>query len=126
MKMLFNTSIIFLFTFILLSAQTKEVDKVPTPLGGMKALQKNVVYPEDARKNGITGKVIVEATVDERGNVIKTKLLASVDPGLDGAAIKAIEMTKFIPAEKDNKKVKSNVTIPIMFRLNGDAKKTGK
>lgn len=126
MKKFVSTAILFFLSFIVLTAQTKVVDEMPTPVGGIMGIQKNVVYPENARKNGISGKVIVEATIDENGNVVKTKILKSADASLDEAAVKAIENTKFTPAKKDNKTVKMIVAIPIMFKLDSDKKKSQK
>jgi len=126
MKMVLNTVILILLSFVVLSAQNQVAEELPKPIGGMKELQKNIVYPEEARKNGISGKVIIEATIDEKGNVVKTKILQSADTALDKSAVKAIEKTKFTPGKKANKAVKTTVAIPMMFKLDSDKKKSKK
>jgi len=92
-----------------------KVDK--EPMVDMGLLQKNVIYPESARKNNIQGKVMVRALVDKKGKVLRTEIETSVNKDLDQAAVKAIKKSKFAPAMKDNKPVKFWVTIPVMFKL---------
>lgn len=100
-----------------------EVDKMPMPVGGMKAIQENIVYPEEAREKNIEGKVFVKAFVDESGNVNSLEVIQGIDPLLDKAALDALKKVKFSPAYKNDKPVKAQVVIPIMFKLNGDSKK---
>lgn len=112
--------IIFLFfiSFVGITAQKKE----PFPKGGMKAIMENVKYPESAKKANIEGKVLVKAIIDENGNVANASIEKSANDDLDKAALNAIRATKFTPAEKDGKIVKSEVVIPILFKL-ADKKK---
>lgn len=83
------------------------------------------VYPQVAKLAGIQGKVYVEATIDEKGNVIETKILKSDHETLEPAALEAVKNTKFNPGvSKSNKKTKAKVVVPMMFKLEGsDAKK---
>jgi TonB family protein len=92
-------------------------DKMPEPVGGIEAITKNVVYPNLAKQAGIQGKVFVTALVDEKGNVIETKILKGIGSGCDEAASKAISSVKFTPGIKDGKAVKVKITIPVMFKL---------
>ncbi|MBI9073016.1 MAG: energy transducer TonB [Melioribacteraceae bacterium] len=113
---------VFLFTLSAgsLNAQDKckqKLDKEPFPVGGLKTIMKNVEYPDKAKKEGIQGKVIVTAVIDAEGNVIKTSIEKSDNEVLNDAALKAVKNTKFTPGEKDGKKVKAEVTVPIMFKL---------
>jgi TonB family protein len=94
-----------------------ELDKIPSPKGGVNAITQYIVYPQSAKENGIQGKVFIEATIDEMGKVVKTEVKRSVNTALDAAAVQAIMMTAFNPGEKDGKKVKATVTIPIQFKL---------
>ena len=93
------------------------MDKTASPIGGIEAIMKNVVYPKEALKDNIQGKVIIVATIDEKGNVEKVKVEKSVDKLLDAAAEAAIKKTKFIPGELNGEKVKCDVTIPVLFKL---------
>ncbi len=110
-------TVIFLLSLGNTAVAQEEVDKIPMPKEGISALAKNIVYPQSAKQEGIEGKVYVLATVDVDGRVIKTEIKQSVSRELDAEAVKAVMMTSFTPAEKDGKKVKATVTIPIQFKL---------
>ena len=112
-------SLLFFFLFLGVNgfAQEEKLDKFPEPIGGIEAMIKNVVYPTSAKDAGIQGKVLVKTIIDEKGNVIKTSILKSVNADCDKAAVDAIKKTKFTPGIKDNKPVKAEVVIPIMFKL---------
>jgi len=95
----------------------ENVDEMPFPIGGMKALAENVVYPRKAKEEGIEGKVFVKAFIDEEGNVVETDILKGIGAGCDEAAEDAVEKTKFKPGRQNGKPVKVQVMIPIMFKL---------
>jgi protein TonB len=95
----------------------KVVEELPTPVGGMKAIQERLFYPEFAKKIGIEGRVVIAAVVDENENVIKTKVLKSIFPDLDNIACKAVSETKFFPGKQRGKPVKVEVKIPVNFKL---------
>ena len=118
MKAILNISLIlFLFLGINLFAQEENLDKYPEPIGGIESMIKNVVYPASAKEAGIEGKVLVKTIIDEKGNVVETEILESVSADCDKAAMDAIKKTKFTPGIKDNKPVKAEVVIPVMFKL---------
>jgi len=118
MKTILNISLIlFLFLGINVFAQEEKLDKYPEPIGGIEAMIKNVVYPVSAKAAGIQGKVLVKTIIDEKGNVVETEVLESVNADCDKAAMDAIKKTKFTPGIKDNKPVKAEVVIPVMFKL---------
>ena len=93
-------------------------DEPPEPIGGFAAIQRNLKYPEIARKAGIEGTVFVEAIIDEKGTVIQTAIVKSLGhSGLDEAAIAAIRAVKWKPAKQRDKAVKVRISIPVKFRL---------
>lgn len=92
------------------------LEEMPEVIGGLEAIQKLVVYPEEAKKNKIEGKVFIHAFIDEKGSVVKVQVLKGVNE-LNEAAMKAVKETKFTPAKMKGKAVKSQVTVPIFFRL---------
>ena len=93
-------------------------DEPPVPIGGFPAIQKNLVYPEIARKAGIEGRVTVYAEVDENGIVANTKVVTSLGPnGCDEAAINAIKSIKWYPAKQRDTNVKVWIAVPVDFRL---------
>lgn len=95
----------------------KVVEEPPQPIGGMKAIQEKLFYPEIPKRVGIEGKVIVIAVINEEGTVIKTNIYKSVFPELDDIAVKAVSETKFYPGKQRGKPVKVEVKIPIDFKL---------
>lgn len=118
MKTIVNIfSILIFFLGATSFAQEEKLDKYPEPVGGIEAMIKNVVYPVSAKDAGVEGKVLVKAIIDEQGNVTETSILKSVNDDCDKAAMDAIKKTKFTPGIKDNKPVKAEVTIPVMFKL---------
>jgi TonB family protein len=74
------------------------------------------VYPEEARKKGIQGVVILEAKIDESGRVMDAMILRSV-PDLDQAAIDAIRQWVYEPMLINGKPVKAIFTVTVKFQL---------
>lgn len=97
-------------------------DSPPEPVGGFKTIQQNVIYPQFDQDAGHEGTVVVQAFIDENGNVSdKTTILIS--PGFEGlekAAIDAIMKTKFKPAIREDKPVGVYISIPVLFKLDGE------
>lgn len=73
-------------------------------------------YPEEARKNGVQGVVILEAKVDERGRVMDAMILRSI-PELDQAAIDAVRQWVYEPLLIDGKPTKVLFTVTVRFQL---------
>jgi len=93
------------------------VEEQPSPIGGIEAIQKRIIYPEIAKRAGVQGRVYVKAFVDEKGNVVKCDVLKGIGAGCDEAAVAAVMKTKFKPGRQRGKPVKVQVSIPIIFRL---------
>jgi protein TonB len=94
------------------------VEEMPEPVGGIKAIQEKIVYPEIAKRAGVEGKVYILAFVDESGNVTKAQVLKGIGAGCDEAALDAVLKTKFKPGKQRGKPVKVQVSIPVVFKLN--------
>lgn len=93
------------------------VEDLPEPIGGMAAIQANVIYPEIARRAGIQGTVYVEVFIDEKGDVVKASVKKGIGAGCDESAIAAVKKTKFRPGMQRGKPVKVRLAVPIRFRL---------
>jgi protein TonB len=93
------------------------VEEMPEPIGGIKAIQEKIVYPEIAKRAGVEGKVYVLAFVDESGTVTKVQLIKGIGAGCDEAALDAVLKTKFKPGKQRGKPVKVQVSVPIIFKL---------
>ena len=81
-------------------------------------LSENVIYPSFARKNKIEGRVLIEFTVSEVGEIGSIKLTKSVCPQIDEEALRVVMlMPKWPPIMKNNKPVCVVFTQPITFKL---------
>jgi len=98
----------------------KDWDKPPRP-EQWKAISQNIIYPEEARRDGVTGTLNMQFTVDENGNLISFKVIDGPDhPALTKAAIHALQATKWIPGEKDGKPVAAIMEMGIGFELEAE------
>jgi TonB family protein len=79
----------------------------------------NPAYPEDARKAGVQGVVILEAETDFHGNVVRVDVLRSV-PLLDQAAIDALRHWKYEPMVIKGKPHGVIFTVTVAFALKTD------
>ena len=93
------------------------VEKCPIPVGGIKAIQDNLVYPEHALRYGLEGIVTLTSRISIDGNVINTKVLKGIGLGCDEAAQVAVKKTKFEPAQNEGKIVESYVTLNVEFKI---------
>lgn len=98
------------------------VTKDPQFPGGMPALYKylsqNISYPKKALLAKIQGQVVCQFIINKDGSVVDIVILRGVNDELNNEALRVIKaMPKWIPAEKDNKKVRVRFTLPIIFAL---------
>ena len=84
------------------------------------------VYPDEARKAGIEGIVVVEATTDETGHVKSVRVLRSV-PMLDQAAIDAVKQWVYEPMVINGEPKGIVFTTTVRFSLDseGEGKVSG-
>lgn len=75
------------------------------------------VYLDAARKAGVTGVVILEAIIDENGDVTDVNIVKSLPEGLDQAAVDAVRTWKFKPATLDGKPVKVYYTLTVNYTM---------
>ena len=93
------------------------VEIMPEPIGGIKGIQEKIEYPKKAIKNKVEGTVYILAFVDEFGEVTKAMVVQGIGSGCDEEALNSVKETKFIPGMHEGKKVKVQVSIPIIFKL---------
>jgi TonB family protein len=93
------------------------VEKCPVPVGGIKTIQDNLVYPEHALRYGLEGTVTLTARVSAAGDVTNTKVLKGIGLGCDEAGEEAVKKTKFEPALNKGKIVEADVTLNVEFKL---------
>lgn len=98
------------------------VEQMPEFPGGMpelmKFLQENVKYPEEAMKNGIQGRVLIQFIVEKDGSISEAKVIKKVNELLDAEALRVIgEMPKWTPGKQKGQEVRVKFVLPVTFRL---------
>lgn len=104
------------------------VDGMPEPANGMKEfyeyISKNIRYPQEARSEEVEGKVFVQFTVNEYGELANFKALKGIGGGCDEEAIRVLENApEWNPGTTDGKPVKVKMVMPITFKLDGISSK---
>lgn len=93
------------------------VENMPELIGGLAALQKNIRYPEMARKAGIEGRVIVQFIVNEEGKVENPRVIRGIGGGCDEEALRAVSLAEFKPGRQRGRPVRVQYSLPVIFRL---------
>ena len=99
------------------------VEKKPSFMGGdantfSAWVNQHLEYPEVARENGVSGRVMLQLTVNPNGSVTDVKVLRGVDPALDKEAVRVISSSpKWEPGRQRDRAVKVTYTFPVVFQL---------
>ncbi len=72
-------------------------------------------YPDELRREGISGVVMVKCTIDEQGNVTDVEVEKSTNGAFEKPALAALKKWRFKPARQDGNPVSMKVSIPIKF-----------
>jgi len=101
------------------AAKAQEV-KMPEFNGDLISfLSENLRYPEQALKDSLAGRVVIQFTITEEGKVKDCKVVKSVADLLDQEALRVAKMTsgKWIPGEIDGNNRDSEYFLPVVFAL---------
>jgi len=97
------------------------VEKMPVPVGGYEAffntLRSNIKYPSQARRTGTEGKVFVEFTVNERGELENMHAITGIGAGCNEEAIRVLKLTKWEAGKQRGKPVKVRLVQQVNFKL---------
>ena len=93
------------------------VEQMPELIGGPAAIGKEVKYPEIARKAGVEGRVFLQFTVNEQGNVQDVVVSRGIGAGCDEEAVRVVNLMKFTPGKQRGKAVKVRMSLPVTFKL---------
>lgn len=74
-------------------------------------------YPPMALRAGLESDVALRIEVDPAGNVTKTEITKSGGSGFDEEALKAVQQSRFEPAQRDGHSVAAEFTYVYRFRL---------
>lgn len=97
------------------------VDQQPQFPGGTSEMYKwlgnNIKYPEEAKKEGVRGKVIVDFVITKTGKTDKVRVVRGRHPALDEEAVRVIKaMPAWTPGKQNGQPVNVSYTLPITFR----------
>jgi len=95
----------------------EQVDAAPEIIGGMKALAEKIVYPEAAKEAGIQGTVLLKVLIGTDGNPDDVSVEKSDSELLNESAMNAVRAVRFKPGKIGGKAVKTQVMIPVKFKL---------
>ncbi len=100
----------------------EKVDKMPEYKGGIPTFYTyvlaNLKYPQQARREGVEGKVMVQFVVSKNGTVKDAIILKGIGASCDNAALDIINNSKgWTAGEYQNKPVDVQMVLPITFKL---------
>ena len=97
---------------------SKEEQKQCSDMAILKYFGKKINYPPIARENGISGTVVVEFIVNEKGKVTQAKIIKDIGGGCGKEALRVVKaMPNWQPGKQRGHEVKVRMKIPIRFRL---------
>lgn len=107
-----------------LKLDPKDADSLPIPaddylVSSMPQLlsEMRIPYPEEAKKAGIEGPVVMELLIDDQGSVRQVSLIKGPGFGLNEAALAAIKNFKFRPARIQDQAVAVKIKYTYRFVL---------
>jgi len=105
-------------------AKNQEVEDNLRPMfpGGDQALiaymSDNLVYPEEAVKKQLQGRLLVRFVVEPDGQLSQVGIHRSIHPLLDAEAVRMVKsMPRWIPARNNGVAVAAPMMLPITFKL---------
>lgn len=116
-------SICFLLIFYVFAFSQEEdgyvpvAEVMPVPKGGYETIYKKIVYPEIAKRSGVSGKVFLLVYITERGSVDKVQVLKGIGAGCDEAAINGVKQVTFEPGKNGGVPVKVKLSMSINFKI---------
>ena len=87
----------------------------------------NLVYPEEAMKNGVEGMLIVKFIVERDGQITNATVIRDIGAGLGDEAIRVInKMPTWQPGTQRGRPVRVQFNLPVKFSLDDYGKKRRK
>lgn len=98
------------------------VETMPQYPGGMKYfkryIDRNLKYPEEAKKNKIEGVVVMQFVVEKNGDITNPRVVRRLESSLDSVAMNLIKgMPRWTPASDHGMKVRCKYSVPISFKI---------
>lgn len=107
------------------------VENMPDFVGGREGLSEylktNIIYPEEAKVNGIQGNVYVNFVVNKEGKLIEVRIIRGVHKLLDAEALRVVNaMPKWTPGTQRGKRVAVSYNLPVKFILENEESEKSK
>lgn len=98
------------------------VEQMPEFPGGEEALYQflgsNLSYPDTAKEQNITGKVIVSFVVEKDGRITNAKVIKDIGGGCGDEALRVVnKMPRWKPGKQKGKPVRVQFSLPFVFNL---------
>lgn len=98
------------------------VDKQPLFPGGMEAfykfLSKHMRFPEEAKREGISGKLFVSFVINTEGNLVEIEFVKKAGFGMEESVATVLEKSpKWSPGLVGNQQVSTKMILPVSFNL---------
>ena len=88
--------------------------------GCLKFLMDNTKYPEQAKRDKISGKVSVKFVIEKDGSITDAKVVRTDNPVFNEEALRVVNsMPKWKPGKQRGKEVRVSYTVPVIFSLDG-------
>ena len=102
--------------------ETYRIEIQPDFMGGQKAmmeyLYKNLKYPNPAIKNGVSGRVHLQFTIEPDGSLSNVSVLKGIGFGCDEEAMRVVKlMPNWKPGKQSGRAVRVKFNLPIVFSL---------
>lgn len=109
--------------------KTEDVITQPEFKGGIEKMYEyistNFVYPEEAQKRSVNGKMEVEFTVEKSGDITYVGILKGLDYSIDEEVLRLLKaMPRWTPATKNGVPVRYKVSMPITIRASRKGQKS--
>ncbi len=100
----------------------ESVSTLPTYIGGEEAMYKyiaeNLRYPEQAKADGIAGRVQVSFVIEKDGSVTDVEVVRGIGHGCDEEAVRVVKsMPRWTPGTLFGKPVRVHYNMPFAFKL---------
>jgi len=115
-----RTAIAFTALLLTIGIQVRadQVYKMADGVTSPQVIQKvDPQYTEDARRDKIAGKVVLDLVVGVDGTAHDINVRQNLDPGLDRSAVEAVQQWHFAPGTLKGEPVAVEAVIEINFRL---------
>jgi protein TonB len=91
------------------SQKPEEDECTEAPSKPVPAQRSEIEYTQEARANGVEGRLVLRITVGADGSVEKVEVVSSVDPSLDAAVIATVKTWTFKPSMRCGKAMAGGV-----------------